>query len=261
MKALKIVVLGILNWIGVVAFAVAIALAALWGYFYIQFFLVGRGDYLLFIAGEMSIIPVFLILILLIYAALKAKAKFSRNDKKLGEMIEKNQEPLNAESLKTWEQLILKLLDKLEAFDREVAKLFRYIKICYIPVLLITMYCGITSYTVLYTDRIKVSSPINPKGVVYLYSDIKRVDVGIEKEYRNSYSPCYMVTFDDEKKVNLFGDTMIQENGAAFEYILIDLDTKLRAQGVNKSVDTKNFEKYSADLDAEFIGRVRQLFR
>lgn len=263
MKALKIVVLGILNSIGLIAFAVATALAVLWGYFYIQFFLVGRGDYLLFVPGETSMIPVFMILILLVYVALKAKEKFSRNEKKLSEMIEmieENQEPLNVESLKKSEQLILKLLDKLDAFDRKAVKLFRYIKICYIPALLIAMYCGITSYAVLYTDSIKVSSPINPTGVVYPYSDIKRVDVWIEKGYRNSYSPNYTVTFDDEKQVNLFGDTMIQENGAAFEYILIDLDTKLRARGVNKRVDPKNVEKYSAGLDADFIGRVRQLF-
>jgi hypothetical protein len=261
MKVLKTVVLGILYSIGIIVSAVAAALTAFWGYFYIQSFLVGRGNYLLFVAGETSMIPVFMILILLVYAALKAKEKFSGNDKKLSEMIEKNQEPLNAESLNKSEQLILKLLEKLDAFDRKAAKLFRYIKICYIPALLITMYCGITSYAVLYTDSIKVSSPINPTSVVYPYSDIKRVDVGIEKGYRNSYSPYYTVTFDDEKQVNLFGDTMLQENGPAFEYILIDLDTKLRVQGVNKSVDTKNFEKYSAGLDADFIGRVRQLFR
>lgn len=261
MKALRTVGVGILYSIGSILFAVTAALAVLFGYFYIQFSLVGRGDYLLFISGESSVIPVFMILILIVYAGFKAKEKLSKNEIMLSEIGEKDQEPFDIKSLRKSEQFILKLIEKLDAIDREVSKLFRYIKICYIPALLIAIYCGITSYAVLYTDSIKVSTPINPAGVVYPYRDIKRVDVGIEKGYRNSYSPYFTVTFDDEKQVNLFGDTMLQENSTSFEYILIDLDKKLNAQGVDKRVDTENFEKYSSGLDPNFISRVKQLFR
>ncbi len=155
----------------------------------------------------------------------------------------------------------MKFIEKLAALDKETSKLFRYIKICYIPALLIAIYCGITSYAVIYSDSIKVSSSINPSGEIYSYSDVKKVDVGVEKGYSNSYSPYYTVVFADGKRVNLFGDTMLQENGTAFETILIDLDKRLKAQGVDKRVDNENFEKYADGLDPDFISRVKQIFR
>jgi len=38
------------------------------------------------------------------------------------------------------------------------------------------------------------------------------------------------------------------------------LDKKLKAQGVIKSVNKENFEKYAKGLDKDFISRVKQLF-
>ena len=117
-----------------------------------------------------------------------------------------------------------------------------------------------TSYAILYSDNIKVSTPIVPIGVIYKYSDVKSIDVGVAKGNKNSYSPYYRVIFSDDKSVDFFGGSMNADNGMGFEYALIDLDEKLRAQGVIKSVDKENFEEYSKGLDKDFISRVEKLF-
>lgn len=105
-----------------------------------------------------------------------------------------------------------------------------------------------------------MSSPLTPMGTIYKYSDINKVDVGIEKGRRNSYSPYYSVIFYDGRSVNLFGGSMNEDKGEGFEYILIDLDNELRAQNVSKSVSKVHFEEYSKGLDKDFVGRVEKLF-
>lgn len=118
-----------------------------------------------------------------------------------------------------------------------------------------------TSYTILYPDSIKVSSPMNPTGIIYKYSNIKNVDVGVAGSYENSYSPYYKVIFNDNKSVDLLdGSGSIQANKDDFEYVLINLDKKLRAQGIIKNVNKENFDRYAKGLDKGFISRVEKLF-
>lgn len=258
--------LGILTFIGIIIISVVVALATLFSYFTLQLFIVGRGDYLLFVSSELNLIPVTMILILIVYTLFMIKEKLFKRKEKLEEIIE-DEEPIDVESLNRFEKLIYKLLNmlinipqsKLKAIDDTATKIFKIIKICYVPALMIAIYCGMTSYAILYTDSIKVSSPIEPKGVIYKYSDIKRVNVGVEED-RKSYSPYYEVVFNDGKSVNIFDGSMNEDNDIGFEYILIDLDKKLRSQGVAKSVDKENFEKYAKGLNKNFISRVEKLF-
>ena len=144
--------------------------------------------------------------------------------------------------------------------DKRILKAFRILKISYILVLIVAIYLGMTSYTILYTESIKVGSPIAPSGVVYKYSDIKNVDVSVSSGSKKSYSPHYKVIFNDGKSADLFGGSMQDSKGERFEYILIDLDEKLRTQGVVKTVDKENFSKYAEGLDRDFISRVEKLF-
>ncbi|ERI89693.1 hypothetical protein HMPREF1982_04558 [Clostridiales bacterium oral taxon 876 str. F0540] len=53
---------------------------------------------------------------------------------------------------------------------------------------------------------------------------------------------------------------MHEEGGKSFEYILMDLDETLKAQGVSKTVDKTNFDNYAKGLDKSFISRVEKLF-
>ena len=69
-----------------------------------------------------------------------------------------------------------------------------------------------------------------------------------------------ILTFNNGQSVNLFGGTMQEGKDIGFEYILIDLDKNLKAQGVIKNVDKENFEKYSKGLDKDFVSRVEKLF-
>lgn len=259
MKILKVIGIGILYFIGTIIFASILALGTIFTYFLLQMFLFGRGDYLLFVSNNSNMIPVFMIMILIIYAVFKIKEKLSKRKEVQTELIEEA-EPIDTETLSKKEQTILSLLNKVIAFDDIISKVFKVIKICYIPILLIALYYGMTSYGILYNDSIKVGSPMKPAGTIYKYSDIKRVDVGVEKEKRNSYSPYYTVTFSDGKSVNLFGGSMNEDMGKGFEYTLLDLDMKLKAQGVAKTVNKTNFDNYAKDLDKSFISRVEQLF-
>ncbi|MFL0246087.1 hypothetical protein [Candidatus Clostridium stratigraminis] len=259
MKILKTMGIGILYFIGTILFATILALGTIFTYFALQILLFGRGDYLLLISNNSNIIPVLMIMILIIYAAFKIKEKFFKRKEVQTELIEEA-EPVDTDILSKKEQTILNLLNKLIAFEDIISKVFKVIKVCYIPALLIALYYGMTSYAILYSDSIKVSSPMKPAGTIYKYSDIKRVDVGIEKENRNSCSPYYTVIFSDKKSLNLFGGSMIEDKGVGFEYILIDLDKKLKTQGVTKTVNKTNFDNYAKDLDKSFVSRVEQLF-
>lgn len=260
MKVLKMVGFSILYFAGIIIIAVVIALSTLFGYFSLQLFLFGKGDYLLFVSNTLNMLPVLMIMLSIIYAFIRIKDKFFNRKNKQTVIIEENNEPLDIETFSKLEKFLFKLLNKLLALDYIIAKVFSIVKICYVPVLIVAIYLGMTSYGILYPESIKVSSPIAPAGVIYKYSDIKNVNVGVAKGYKNSYSPYYKVIFNDGKSVDFFGGTMHSDKDIGFEYILIDLDKKIRIQGVIKTVDKENFEKYSKGLNKDFISRVEKLF-
>jgi len=260
MKTSKIVGFSILYIIGIVIFAIVIALGTLISYFSLQMFIFGKGDYLLFVSSGLNMIPVFMIMILIIYALIKIKDKVFKRKYVQAGIMDEDDKSVGIETLSKLERFLFKLLNKLMALDDAITKILKVIKICYLPVLIIAIYCGMTSYAILYTNRIKVNSPLIPTGVIYKYSDIKSVNVGVAKGHKNSYSPYYEVTFNNSRSVNLFGGSMHENKDIGFEYILIDLDKKLRTQGVVKSVDKENFEKYSKGLDKGFVSRVEKLF-
>jgi len=267
MKTLKTIALSIFGYISMVILVVIVTLTTLFTYFSLQTFIFSRGDSLLFVSGGSNMIPIIMIMILLMYAFFNFKDRFfKRKDEKI--VIQEDYEPIDdIEKLSKMEKFQFKIVEfminrynKIEKYENKIRIIFKKIKICYIIILLIAIYCGMTSYAILYSDRIKLSSPINPKGVIYKYRDIKGVDVGIIKENKNSYSPYYKVIFDN-KSVDFFGATNMNEGkDIGFEYILLDLDEKLREQGVTKSVDKENFENYAKRLDKDFISRVEKLF-
>ena len=231
MKVLRLAVFGIIKFIGTIIIALVLALTTLWGYFSLQFFMFCRGDYLLFVAGDLNRIPTNMIMILIVFSLFVIKKRLFNRKAKHEEII-----------------------------DGKILKLFKIGKISYILVLIVVSYFGMTNYTILYPESIKVGSPIVPNGVVYKYSDIKNVNVGISKKSKKSYSPYYNVIFNDGKSTDLFGASMQENNGVRFEKILIDLDKKLRTQGTVKTVDKENFDKYSEGLDVDFVSMIEKLF-
>lgn len=260
MKILKFIGQGLLYMIAIILLAVVLVLGTFFIYFPLQTLLFGRGDYLLFISGDANMIPVYMIMILVVYLTFKVKEKFfTRKDESI-ELPEEEEEPINIKQLSKKDQTLLSLLNKLNTFDNMVSKIFRVIKLLYIPALIIAIYCGVTSYAILYADSIKLSSPIKPIGIVRKYTDISTIDVRIHKYKRNSYGPKYIITLKDGKSVNLFGGSMHTDYDKGFEYIILDLDEKLRAQGVPKTVDKTNFDNYAKGLDKDFTSRVEKLF-
>lgn len=71
----------------------------------------------------------------------------------------------------------------------------------------------------MYPESIKVGYPIVPKGVVYKYSDIENVNVGISRDSKKSYSPYYNVIFNDGKSVDFFDAAMQESKGLRFDDI------------------------------------------
>jgi len=260
MKLLRLAVFGIIKFIGIIIIALVLALATLWGYFSLQFFMFCRGDYLLFVAGDLNRIPTSMIMILIVFILFGIKKRLFYRKAKHEEIIDENKESLDIEGINKFEKFFIKLVNMFLASDRKALKIFKIAKISYILVLIVVSYFGMTNYTILYPESIKVGSPIVPNGVVYNYSDIKNVNVGISRSSKKSYSPYYNVIFNDGKSTDLFGASMQENNGVRFEYILIDLDKELRTLGVVKTVDKENFTKYSERLDRDFVSRVETLF-
>ncbi len=199
----------------------------------LQNLLFARGDYLLFLQAKsvlsnnsvisvmITIIQVVLlaivlifVLILLLYAFISIKEKFFTKNETTAEDAEDD--------------------DKIEE-DKATVK-SRTISIWGILVMVIFIYCGLTSYAVFYTDNIKISSPITPKGVNYSYSDIKSINVGSEKHFIFFFKPYYKVIFNDGKTLNLYDG---EGNDKDSNLALIDIDNKLKALGINKEVDNK----------------------
>ncbi|PRR79849.1 hypothetical protein [Clostridium vincentii] len=260
MKKMKRIVLSIFYFIGIVILALVTTGVVFVAYYYSKLFLFAKGDYLLFVSGELDMIPITMILALITYAFIRIKEKFSERKNKQIEIIEEDTETVDIETLSKPEKFFYKLLNKLIPFDDKITKIFKVIKICCICVLIISIYCGMTGYAILYPNSIKVSTPTTPKGTIYNYSDINSVNVGVAKGHKNSYSPYYKVIFNDDKSVNFFSDGMQASKNMNFEDVLINLDNELRAQGVIKSVNKENFEGYAKDLDKGFVSRVEKLF-
>jgi len=238
MHKLKNIGLGILKYIGKVIILSIIAIVIGLGYFYLQTYIFGKGNYLLFISNNYSI-PVFMLLILYIYFVATIVNKLDSKNELRGEEVFIN-------------ELLNKYLNLLEFY------VVRFIKICYIPVLLIAIYVGMTSYTILYSGSIKLGSPLHPSGVTYDYNDIKSIKVGLSEE-DNSYYPYYEIMLNDGTSIDFFSGNMAESN-QSFEDVLIDFDRKLRSQGIAKSVNKDNFEKYAEGLDKEFTSRVEKFF-
>ena len=263
MKILRAAGIGISYIIKTIILAVSLilaGLAVLWGYFSLQFFMFSGKNYLLFVTDDFSLIPIIMVVILIIFLLKNIKERFLNNKKKQELIMDEIDEPIDTQQLNKLDNVIYKLLNAFWGHDKKIKEIIKRIKICFILVSMVVIYIGMTSYSILYSDSIKVGSPINPKGVVYKYNDIKNVNVGISKSSKKSYSPYYKVIFNDGKSVNFFGASMQEGKGLRFENILVDLDKKLINQGVVKNVDKENFEKYSEKLDIDFVNRIEKLF-
>lgn len=236
MGMIKNILLGLITFVLIIVFGLAIAMGTIIVIFLIQVFLLSEKDYLLLVSNDIGIITVFMIESLAIYLIYKLDMKLSKGKGKL----------FHFESVS--------LINEFDGFSR-------YVKIIYGIVLFVFIYCGVTSYSVVYEDRIKVISPLSPSGVTYDFDDIESIDVGIKKQFRSSHVPFYKVKFSDNKVADLLGgssnDTKDEER---HENILIDLDYKLKSRGVIKSVSRVNFQKYSRGLDEEFVNRIEKLF-
>lgn len=264
MKTLKMIALSIIYFIVTTILAVILALTTLLAYYSLQFFLFSRGTYLLFVSGGLNTIPIFMIMIMIvilfIYVFFRIQEKFFERKEKQIIIIDEEDGPVDMETLNKLQKLLFKLFNKFIALDNISTNLFKIIKICYISVFIISIYCGMTSYAILYSNSIKVGSPMNPTGITYKYSTITNVNVGVAGNNENSYEPYYKVIFNDNKSVNLLGGSSMQTDKEDFEYVLVNLDKKLRAQGVIKSANKENFDKYSIGLDKGFISRIEKLF-
>jgi len=263
MNIIKILGLGVLKYIGIVILVVIIVIPTLFVYFSLQMYLFGKGDYLLFVSNNLNIIPAFMIMLLLLYFIITAYNKLiaKKYDNEWTDDETQNDDSLkNIEALGKKEQILLKLINKLLELLDIFDKLFKIVKLCYIPVLLAAVYVGMTSYTILYPNSIKLSSPLQPTGITYDYKDVEIINVGIDKGNDDSYDPYYEVVLTDGTSIDFFGGSSMSESDKGFEEVLFDFDKKIRDMGVDKNVNKKDFEKYAEGLNTEFVRRVEKLF-
>lgn len=270
MKILKFIGLMILYFSGIIIFATVMALTTLFAYFTLQTMLFGRGNYLLFVSSQINMVPVIMIMILIVYILFQLKERFFKKKEDIIELLEEannaigneqeNEILMDSNSDNKLDTFLVKLLNNFLAFDNEMIKIFKIIKICYIPALIIVLYCGMTSYTILYSDSIKISNPAAPFGETYSYSDVRSINVGIGK-YKKSYTPYYKITLKNNKIVDLFGGASMDSGNDNHEEIFVNLDNVLKKQGVQKTVDKSNFERFAEGLDKGYVKEVERLFQ
>lgn len=226
MEALKKFCIRVIEFIVIITLAIAGTLIPIIGMFALQVLLLGQKNYLLFISTSKSKVLIVLVEILFMYLAFKFREK----------MLKKT-------TLK------------------KVMNLNKGLIIAYLIAIMLAIYCSFTNYTILYEDKIKISSPLTPFGAEYNYSDIKSVDVGVKKENKKTYIPYYKIQFNNNKTTDLLGGSgMDEQDGKRFEDIIVEFDEKLKSQGVTKNVDKKNFDKYSESLDKNFVDRIEKIF-
>lgn len=236
MGIIKELLWGIFSIILFILIIVVVGIGTLIIFFLAQLLLLGDKNYLLFISNKENIIAVFMIVFLAIYGLYKLDAKLSKGKGKI---------------------FSIKGNSPMRSFDRSS----KYFKIIYSIALISFIYYGITSYSALYEERIKVSSPLSPAGVLYEYKDIESIDVGIKKTFGKSYVPYYIVKFNDNKVVNLLsGSITSSEEGKDIEDTLINLDKELVTKGATKSVDKGNLKKYLEDFDKDYANKIERLF-
>lgn len=262
MEILKAIGLRFLKYVGAVIIAVIVVLVTLFSYFPLQMYLFGRGDSLLFISGPLYIIPVFMTMILLLFLIISFCSKFSA--KKFEEWMDDEIQNYNPEEdiepQNMFQKILFIIIDKSLDLLFFLFDIYDRVKVYYIPVLLIAIYAGMTNYTVLYSDSIKLSTPLKPFGVTYSYDDIVGINVQVDKGKDDYYDPSYEVLLHDGKTINFFGASVMNEGNKGFEEVLIEFDKKMRKQGIPKSVNKDNFEKFAEGLNTEYTGRVEKLF-
>ncbi len=95
---------------------------------------------------------------------------------------------------------------------------------------------------------------------MFTFSDVKGIDVGVDKEKNDVYAFYYTVKFNDGNFVDFFDGSMMSNNDKDFELLITDFDEKLKAQNVVKTVSKVYFEAYSIGLEKGYVSRIEQLF-
>ena len=235
MGIIKELLWGIFSIILLIIIIIVVGIGTFIAFFLAQLFFLGDNNYLLFISNKENIVSVIMIVFFVIYGVYKIDAKLSKGKGKI---------------------FSVKGNSLMRKFD--IAP--KYFKIICSIALIASIYYAITSYSALYEDKIKVSSPLSPEGVVYEYRDIESIEVGIKKQFGKSYVPYYIVKFNDGKTADFLGGSgRSEQEGKLAENILINLDNQLKAQGVTKTVNKDNFKKYSKGLDKDYVNRIEKL--
>jgi len=221
MDYIKKGVFGLIKFISLVLLVIMFSFGLFLIYQQIELLIFGRGDYLLFIVNRVGFLPVAIIIYVIQFEYLKMKEKIKSN---------KNND---------------------EEERHKILVLRKVGKIALTIIIIAIMYIGMTSYSILYEDSIKVASAKNPWGVMYKYSDISKVKVAVNKELNGTYSISYKVTFNNGDSAELYRGFMYKEKEGTHEEILSKLDKELKAQGVEKEINNQNFK---TDEIAKYFG-------
>lgn len=234
---------------------VAVAMGALMACSSLQIHLFAKADYLLFESDCINAMPAVTTILLIISFCLKAIKRFSNSRGQESEISDETASA-NTKFPNRFYKSVLNLLNQAAEHYNSIVK---RLKIGCITFLIIALYCGLTNYMILYDDSVVRGTPFSPRGTTYSYSDIVSVNVGVKKEYKNSYYPYYEIVFFDGKAVNLM-ESMVNEREKSSEYVLVDLDRKLKMQDVTKNVNNESFEKFAKGMDKKYVKQIKKLF-
>ena len=130
-----------------------------------------------------------------------------------------------------------------------------------VVVWLLAMYCCVTSFNVVTSDKIICHSPFNPGGIEYAYSDIKSIKTGFGNrnfalvEYKKKGNFYYQIEVGG--KIVTFQGGSVNEDIKRYEehtYLeLEEFDQALVALKIPKESDKTGWE--NCDFDKEYVDR------
>lgn len=125
------------------------------------------------------------------------------------------------------------------------------------------IYALIYNVTVITSNKIINYTFFSPRGTVYNYSDIVRIDTGVYGKWRflpfnNKGQFYYVLTLKDGTTIDLNGDAGGTSNRDIYE-VFEEMDKTLVDRGIKKTATMANFQLFAKNLDKIYTDRIKRI--
>ena len=139
----------------------------------------------------------------------------------------------------------------------------RWVYLTFLLINLVLLYALISNVSVITKNKVIDYTFFSPKGKVYNYSDIVKIDTGVYGKWRlipfnNKGQFYYVLTLKDGTTIDLNGDAGGTNNRDIYE-VFEDIDKNLVDRGIKKTASMANFELFKKNLDQIYVDRIKRI--